>query len=337
MSKLMIKSEKWYKGKALKEIVVLPDNSLVDYASFIYFLPNEYRCNIIKSKINGFSHRINFYQANDLVFHLFNNNDFSNISFLLDKKGYELDWKEENDCLLLTFPHDGVFGQKKLSPNHPYVIIGKKFNKIHNYLNNKFLSLFIDENILSSIRKHDKYLQRNFIEYLRNNFPGSIIVYLTGLKSDQLIKLEDNQFLFGLSWVFPWAIFILCCYGFSCFMTDTTFKALKPYTLSILEIIVGNESLPIGISVSPSETANSYNRLWNHLLKLCYSFQESPNLNINFELFLKQKPFVCDMGTALKKFIIDNGLIVKYCHRHFVEMFGSSTFIGFHEFLRLQI
>ena len=322
MPTLIINSVNWFKGRTLKEIRVLFNNSLCDYAAFFYFLPNDYTCIIKKMKKDNFSFRINLYYSDDMVFHLFVNDDFSAYIFLLDEKGFKLNWKKEDNFFTLIFPENEFFGERKLPQSHPYVIIGKKFNKIHKYHNKQFLSLFVDGNILNSIRKHDKYLQRNFIEYIKNNFPGSIIIYQTNLKSRKLIQLDENQYVFGLSWIFPWAASLLFSCNYNCYMIDATFKALKPYTLLMLLIIINNESLPIGLSVSPTETANSYGRLWDHLIQCCKIF----NIDINY--FIKQKTFLADLGTAIKKFINDNNFNIKYCHRHFIEKFGSSSIIG---------
>jgi hypothetical protein len=48
-------------------------------------------------------------------------------------------------------------------------------------------------------------------------------------------------------------------------MTDSTFRSCKPYTLAILHLIFANESIPIGFGLSPSETAVSYIKLYDHI------------------------------------------------------------------------
>jgi hypothetical protein len=69
------------------------------------------------------------------------------------------------------------------------------------------------------------------------------------------------QFLYGFVCVFPWVLDILR--QARCLMTDTTFKSLRPYTLSILLAIIANESVPIAFSVSPTETTGSYARIFD--------------------------------------------------------------------------
>jgi hypothetical protein len=75
----------------------------------------------------------------------------------------------------------------------------------------------------------------------------------------------DGGSLYGLTCVFPWAVDLSIKHP-NCAMTDTTFKAVKPYTLAILHLIFANESIPIGFAISPSETAESYARLYRHVL-----------------------------------------------------------------------
>ena len=163
--------------------------------------------------------------------------------------------------------------------------------KLNNYEMNDFLSLFQEKHISQTIHLHDKYLQKNFYKYLNDNFHGNFIIYTTSQISDYLVKFDENSKLFGISWIFPWTSSILRNY-FQCFMTDTTFKSMKPYTLTLLNIIISNESIPIGISVFPTETYYSYQRLYDHLKK----YMNNHQLNING----LQKRIVCDLGSGLK-------------------------------------
>ena len=164
-----------------------------------------------------------------------------------------------------------------------------------------------------------KQAQKHFIKYLQDNFEGSIILYITEEKSDLLYSIDQKHSLLGMTYVLPWAIALLQT-NFNCFMTDATFKAMKPYVLTILNIIISNESFPVGISISPSETSDEYQRLWNHL-------NTSKLMNCDPNNFCNH-PFVCDQGSALNKFLNDNNLEAKYCHRHLIENFGSNSMIG---------
>jgi hypothetical protein len=82
---------------------------------------------------------------------------------------------------------------------------------------------------------------------------------------DKMEEVEDGC-LFAVYCVFPWVVDLLLRNP-KCVMTDSTFKAVRPYTLAILHLIFANESMPIGFAVSPSETAESYIKLYKRVLK----------------------------------------------------------------------
>jgi hypothetical protein len=83
----------------------------------------------------------------------------------------------------------------------------------------------------------------------------------------------DGESMFGVVVVFPWAVDLLYA-GPKCAMTDTTFRAVKPYTLAVLHLIFANESIPIAFSVSPSETWLSYSRIYYLLLERLQAVSE---------------------------------------------------------------
>ena len=226
-----------------------------------------------------------------------------------------------NSCLLEFLEYDD-FGSKIFRNKfHPYIVIGKKFLKLNKYSKDDFLSLFHEPHIDYTIHRHNIYLQKDFDNYLKDNFHGNFIVYLSYHQSEKLIKYDKNLKIFGISWIFPWS-FAAIKNRFQCYMADTTFKSMKPYTLTILQIIISNESIPVGISVFPTETSSSYNRLFNHLQKCILELDKS------FILNNAQNRIICDLGSGLKKFASDNSLELKYCHRHLIEKFGSSSLFG---------
>ena len=274
------------KGKPFRQIHVLPNDSTIDYVSFIYYLPNDYYCEIKKTRKQPYSLRINFYFIKSMVFHLFTNSDMSQNLLLLDTNGYHLGWIQKDDCFILQFSEDEEFGHKALNLSHPYITIGRKINKVNGYANNQISSLFVNENILSSIHKHDKYLQKDFINYLSTHFKGSFYIYKTKIISKKLLMISETDYLFGISWVFPWTVALMHAIKYECYMTDATFRSMYPYTLSIFNVIFMNESIPIALGIFPTETANSYIRVWNHLKSLF------DTLNIGE---IKKKPFVCDL------------------------------------------
>jgi hypothetical protein len=128
----------------------------------------------------------------------------------------------------------------------------------------------------------------------------------------------DRQ-LFGFTWIFPWAPFVLRTTPPNCIESDGTFASLHPYTLEIIEAIICNESLPIGLGVTPTETAASYQRLWDHLREI---------LGDQADIFLNAIPFLSDEGQGLMSFARAAGLIWLNCHRHLIEKAGAAFLAG---------
>jgi hypothetical protein len=131
-------------------------------------------------------------------------------------------------------------------------------------------------------------------------------------------KGEGDQ-LFGLSWIFPWAAHVVKYLGPNCLELDGTFESMKPYTLEIIEAIVANESIPIGLAIFPTETAKSYHRLHTHLAEV---------LGPGGEELLQRIPILSDMGAQLGKFTRKKWLRWLICHRHLLQSVGASSIGG---------
>jgi ubiquitin C-terminal hydrolase len=111
-------------------------------------------------------------------------------------------------------------------------------------------------------------------EVLSDLTGGSVVItYLTQPRQG----LEDcgvKGRLFRLTCVFPWAIDILHKHP-NCLMTDATFKVLAPYTLPILHAIFANESIAIAFCITPTETADGYEAIYDHIRLLIEGLAQS--------------------------------------------------------------
>jgi ubiquitin C-terminal hydrolase len=103
---------------------------------------------------------------------------------------------------------------------------------------------------------------------------GSVEVFYTAAENTTLTKCDEGKYLFGLTCVLPWAIDILMQRP-NCLMTDTTFRAVRPYSLPILHAIIANESIPIAFGISPTETAQSYSNIYAHITSVSTVLQMS--------------------------------------------------------------
>jgi hypothetical protein len=101
---------------------------------------------------------------------------------------------------------------------------------------------------------------------------------------------------------------------------DGTFTIMGDYTLEILHLIFGNESIPVALSIFPSESGQSYSSLFNHVDQVLESFSLKGLLNTI--------PLVSDQGRSLEALVTERGLKWHLCHRHLIERAGASSQYG---------
>jgi hypothetical protein len=116
-----------------------------------------------------------------------------------------------------------------------------------------------------------------------------------------------------LTYIHPKAIFLVENAHY--FELDSSFSALEPYVYSIPLAIINNNALPLGIQLSPTESSEHYQTFFQHLEQI-----------IGIEGVFKQKIWLSDQGSGIKKFVVDNAGMHFLCFRHLVEAIGSSTF-----------
>jgi hypothetical protein len=129
------------------------------------------------------------------------------------------------------------------------------------------------------------------------------------------IHYNNNFEIIKLTYITKYAVEI--SHRAQYFQLDTSFKAIFPYVYSIPLGIIQNDSFPLGLQLSISETTDHYSTFFRELSKLI----EQPN-------FFEEKAFLSDMGTALKKFCKDFKIKHFYCYRHILERLGSKTFLA---------
>jgi hypothetical protein len=142
--------------------------------------------------------------------------------------------------------------------------------------------------------------------------------YVYGLQPLGRGKDKQEQ-LFGLTWIFPWAQSIIRDIFPNCIILDGTFRSMRPYTLIVIEAAIANESIPIGLSISPTEKHDVYERLYAHLAEV---------LGEGGADLLKRIPVLSDQGRALKTFVRKLGLRWLACHRHLIQSAGASSLVG---------
>jgi hypothetical protein len=170
----------------------------------------------------------------------------------------------------------------------------------------------------SEKRRQRDQARRDFSGGLCAIAAGSVRIYESHQSGSLMKPITDDSFLFGLTWVFPWASQMLCSITPNCLMTDATFKIMHPYTLEILHAIYGNESIPIAVGGFPSETMESDDRTYRHVQAVLL-LNAVPDPNYLYRLRLAS-----DQGSGLKAFVKNRGIDWKLCHRHLIETRGPT-------------
>jgi hypothetical protein len=92
---------------------------------------------------------------------------------------------------------------------------------------------------------------------------------------------------------------------------------LRPFVYSIPTGIYLNKSIPLGLFLFKTETAEVYKAFFRMLL----------DLGIPIE-FLQSKGYLTDEGRGLKSALHEYGFIRFSCYRHLIEKMGSATILG---------
>jgi hypothetical protein len=162
------------------------------------------------------------------------------------------------------------------------------------------------------------------LRYIAERAKGWTTVYLTS-QADTLmerVKVDGtDRYIFGLTQVFPWAMHVLTECGPNCVEFDATFEIVEPYVLEILNVIVRNESLPIAQSIFPSETEESYRRLYDHVEEVAKTCGVK-------ETILKELPAVTDQGSGGSALAASLALEQKLCHAHLTRNAGTKSAQG---------
>lgn len=141
------------------------------------------------------------------------------------------------------------------------------------------------------------------------NCPGNIKIFYQMTKDHK----EEVRYM---SIVFPWSLEVLEKSHY--IELDASFYAMKPYKYCITQAIYFNESLPITISIAPSEEIALYQNVIDHL-----------NQYSNYSINWNDKIVLSDIGNSIESVCKRNHITQFLCHRHILEHFGSSCVLSF--------
>ena len=143
--------------------------------------------------------------------------------------------------------------------------------------------------------------------------PQSIVQVLATCDGLKTVHVGDDGRLLSACWVASWAPSAIKKASY--FSLDASFYALRPYVYCVPHVIHCNTSIPIGISVATSETAELYEQFFELLPA------ESAER-------LRQKICITDEGVAVGSFLSSHSIRQVLCHRHLIQSFGASGLLG---------
>jgi ubiquitin carboxyl-terminal hydrolase 36/42 len=135
--------------------------------------------------------------------------------------------------------------------------------------------------------------------------PSSVCTYLHNGKERDVVSL---------TWVAPRAVKAWTEADY--IQLDCSFRGTKPYAYCVPQAIIGNEAVPLGFIMTPSECGETY-RWWLADLQAANCGGAMP-----------KKIILSDEGAALRNFTSSGHLRHYFCHRHLIQKFGAHGLIG---------
>jgi hypothetical protein len=216
--------------------------------------------------------------------------------------------------------------------HHPYTVLGQNLHGLKLADETTELVGVWDQKVVKRVNARvdrDK-TNRNIIKAIHVQQKGTgrdlrgrsaVTVKTTKAKCVKMYKYSKGRRIFRLVWVFPHMVALLKDKKACCVSGDGTFKALKPYTLLMLNVVIANEAIPAAFCVSPSESKDAMDDLYSACLL------ELKRNNLPDDL-LTGLPFLSDQGPAMMAFVRGRGLKWILCHRHLIEKAGASSIVG---------
>ena len=182
-------------------------------------------------------------------------------------------------------------------------ILGKEF---YSSFKNNALDKTLYYEYINDVNPHRN---SNDIAYLFDLIPGFVKYH--SISDEMPIKFNNSNI--------QWLLYLhpevkLFIENAQAIELDATFP-LDDYIAIYPHIIYGNMGFPLGVFIGPSESAKSYQLIYDTLK------------TIVDESIIKKIPFINDFGKGLESFTSFNHLIVYYCLRHYLNRLGAGTWI----------
>ena len=150
----------------------------------------------------------------------------------------------------------------------------------------------------------------DFLAYIAK-LPGKKMCIFTNENGDAGYVVPGVGRLQVFCWVTPWALAAKdkCNH----FQVDASFKGSAPYAYYVPQAVIANRGLACGLVIAPTERTELYST-FDDLFGTTFGV-----------------PIVSDLGRAIEAYVKDTGLSHYFCHRHLLEIIGSSSY-GAHLF-----
>ena len=150
----------------------------------------------------------------------------------------------------------------------------------------------------------------DFLTYVAK-LPGKKMCVFTHENDDAGYVVPGVGRLQLFCWVAPWALAAKdkCNH----FQVDASFKGSAPYAYYVPQAVIANRGLACGLVIAPTERTELYSA-FDDLFGTTFGV-----------------PIVSDLGRAIEAYVNGTGLPHYFCHRHLLEIIGSSSY-GAHLF-----
>ena len=301
-----------------------PNFEFISFIDFCIFTQNEYfvfqvdvqtnksvHVEMFKRKISSFSTSSrNFYFFVDISY------NFSVIKVYMKYHITDFKFQRIDNIPCLKFFHSNQdttdFMQMYIKPSEDTLLshVAKHFLNAKHKCPDCILSYF--HNLMNTTCSLSNFISgkytKNIMEIL-NTVPGYIsIIY----QNQSLLNPKDSEEIQTLTIIYPWAVSTLKSIHY--LEVDGSFDGMSPYVYCCVQGILFNESIPIAITIAPTECLELYKVFFDTINQLT---KENP---FNWNEFV-----VCsDMHSAIKSICKSLGIIQYFCHRHLLQHFGSS-------------
>ena len=196
----------------------------------------------------------------------------------------------------------------QLGPRSTAVLLGQKIFHIE-----KRNQLLIDSMARLSFKNDPRQFNKDQFSFI-NEYPGHWEFHHT-VNPIEMIKIGD-KYIHSFTYLVDEFRDIIS--RAQCIEIDASFYVMHPHVFTIPLAIVANESIPLGLSVGPTESSLLFEQFYTFIKSVDDDAYEK----------LKVIPVLSDEGSAIEKFCNDNKIRQFLCYTHLIRKFGANTQLG---------